>query len=79
MKYGPDRRELRLRIILSCGGLGFLIAALVIHGIPEGPAFFEVIGVAGIFLVGSIIWSAKRLWDLNSKGSETPKDGDKDG
>lgn len=61
MKYGPGRTELRIRLAISLAGLGLLAGALAIHGIPQGPAIFEVIGVAGLFFGGSALWTGRKL------------------
>jgi hypothetical protein len=29
---------------------------------PRGPALFEVFGIAGVFFLGTAIWSAWKLW-----------------
>lgn len=60
-KFGPTRGELIFRLVVSCLGLAFLLVAVAITGIPTGPAFGELFGVAGLFLGGTIIWSARRL------------------
>lgn len=66
-KYGPDRKELWFRIWASLAGLVLLVIAIVVRGMPEGPAFFEVFGVAGLFLLGSLIWAIIKLRKLPPK------------
>jgi len=67
MKYGPDRKELYVRLALCGVGLALLVAALVLRGVPNGPAFFEVIVVGGGFLVASVIWCLIKLRNLPPK------------
>ncbi len=61
-RFGPTRGEYRLRLVISLIGVGMMILALTLHGIPKGPALFEVIGVGGVFFVASAGWSAWKLW-----------------
>ncbi|NUB44884.1 hypothetical protein GEU84_010850 [Fertoebacter nigrum] len=61
-KFDPPRRELWLRLAISVAGLALLVTALALRGIPEGPAFVEVVGVAGAFFGGSAIWCGWKLW-----------------
>ena len=60
-KYGPTRGDLIFRLVFSCAGLVFLLVAVAITGIPSGPAMVELFGIAGLFLVGTIVWAARRL------------------
>jgi xanthosine utilization system XapX-like protein len=60
-RFGPSKSELKLRLLFSLGGLLLLGAALVYRGIPQGPALFEVIGVAGLFFGGTAIWTLRKL------------------
>lgn len=60
-KYAPTRAELKIWLALSLIGLSVVIAALVKHGIPTGPAFFEVVALPGLFLGYLFIRSVKRL------------------
>lgn len=62
MSYGPNRGELWFRLTLSVAGLCLICVALVVRGIPDGPALVEVIGVAGLFFGGSALSAAIRLW-----------------
>jgi len=49
-RYGPTRNELWFWLWASAGGLGFLALALVLRGVPGGPALVEVVGLAaGVF------------------------------
>jgi hypothetical protein len=58
----PPRGELWFRLAFSLVGLFLMAVALGGHGIPEGPAIVEVVGLAGLFFGGSALWSARRLW-----------------
>lgn len=49
MKYGPSRKEWKIRLAISLVGLGLLAAVLWQRGLPEGPGLIEVVGVAGVF------------------------------
>ena len=60
-KYGPTRGELKFRLVASLFGLAFMLGALAYRGIPEGPAFVEVVGIASVFFGGTAIWTARRL------------------
>jgi hypothetical protein len=60
-KFGPTRKELIFRLVFSLAGLGLMIAALRMHGIPQGPALFEVIGVAGLFFGVTAVWTTRKL------------------
>ena len=62
MKYGPSRGELKFRLVASIGGLVLMLVALFYRGIPTGPAFVEVVGMAGLFFGGTAIWTARQLW-----------------
>jgi hypothetical protein len=58
----PERRkELRFRLWFSIAGLVLLGVALVVRGIPSGPALFEVMGIAGAFFGGTAIWTIREL------------------
>lgn len=60
-RFGPTRGELWFWLWVSAGGLGLMVTAFLLRGIPEGPAFFEVVGLATLvfgFLGGR---SVKRL------------------
>lgn len=60
-KFGPSRSEVRFRLWASVAGLGLLVGALAFRGIPTGPAMFEVVGIAGAFFGGTLIWSIMKL------------------
>lgn len=64
-KYGPDKKELRFRIALSCVGLALLGFAIWYRGWPQGPAGFELIIFGGGFCLASIIWSLWRYVKLD--------------
>ncbi|MBJ3763279.1 hypothetical protein ILP92_11025 [Maribius pontilimi] len=59
--HGPGKGELVFRLAFSLVGLGVLVVALLVRGIPAGPAFFEVIVLAGGFFGASAIWTLLRL------------------
>ncbi|MFN3936292.1 MAG: hypothetical protein ACK4KW_01830 [Gemmobacter sp.] len=59
-RFGPDRRELRLRLWISLGGLALLLALMVTTPVA-GLAWIEVVGFAGLFFGLSAIHSARRL------------------
>ena len=59
---GPSRGELIFRLCFSLCGLGLLAIAVAMRGMPRGPALFEVFGIAGVFFLGTAIWSAWKLW-----------------
>jgi hypothetical protein len=61
-RFGPSRGELKLRLAISCAGLCLMLAALVLRGVPTGPAFVEVVGIAGAFFGGTAVWSLYRLY-----------------
>ena len=60
-KFGPSRGEIIFRLVFSLAGLGLLAVALLIHGIPRGPALVETVGLAGLFFGGTAIWSIRKL------------------
>lgn len=60
-KYGPTRPELWFRLVFGLAGLGLLVFAMLHRGFPVGPAMIEVAGLAGLFLGGTVLWSARRL------------------
>jgi hypothetical protein len=60
-RFDPTRGELKFRLAVSVAGLIFMGTAVAIRGLPSGPAFIEVIGVAGFFFGGTAIWSARKL------------------
>jgi xanthosine utilization system XapX-like protein len=68
VKYGPTRGELKFRLAFSLAGLGLMIFALVYRGVPTGPAFVEVVGIAGLFFGGTAIWSGWRLMKSDRDG-----------
>jgi hypothetical protein len=61
-KYGPTRGELWFRLGFGLAGLVLLGVAVAVRGFPAGPAMVEVGGIAGLFLGGTVVWSAWRLW-----------------
>ena len=62
MANGPNRGELWFRLCFSLAGLALMAAAVILRGIPNGPALVEVIGIAGLFFGLTAIWTARKLW-----------------
>lgn len=60
-EFGPTRGELIFRAVVSVFGLAFVGLAVWYRGLPEGPALFEVIGVAGALFGGTLGLSVWRL------------------
>jgi hypothetical protein len=60
-KYGPTRGELWFRLVFSLCGLVFLGFAIKVRGI-SGAAWFEIMGIGGVFLGGTAVWSAWKLF-----------------
>ncbi|MDW3224502.1 MAG: hypothetical protein R8G34_16760 [Paracoccaceae bacterium] len=60
-KYGPSKKELQFRLVVSFAGLSLLAGALVYRGMPQGAAVFETVGIAGVFFGGSFVWTLKKL------------------
>lgn len=60
-KYGPSRGEIKFRLIASLAGLALMVFALLYRGVPSGPAFVEVVGIASVFFGGTAIWSIIQL------------------
>ncbi|WP_299778850.1 hypothetical protein [uncultured Roseobacter sp.] len=69
-KFGPNRRELIFRLCVSIAGLLLLGAALVYRGMPQGPAMFEIVGIAGAFFGGTLLWTLKKL--IRKEYSDAP-------
>lgn len=60
-RFGPTRGELWFWLWVSIGGFGLLAVALMLRGIPQGPAIAEVVGLAAVVFGYLGIRSAKRL------------------
>ena len=60
-RFGPTRGELWVWLWASAGGFAFLAVALVVRGIPDGPAIAEVVGLATVVFGYLGIRSVKRL------------------
>jgi FtsH-binding integral membrane protein len=45
-RFAPSRGELWFWLWASVGGFALMALALVVRGIPEGPAIAEVVGLA---------------------------------
>jgi len=54
-RFGPSRGELKFRLAFSVAGLTLVLVALFYRGVPTGPAFVEVVGMAGLFFGGTAI------------------------
>jgi hypothetical protein len=68
-KFGPSRSEIKFRLCASLAGLALLAAALAFRGLPSGPAMFEVVGIAGAFFGGTLVWSVVKLRKTGKDGS----------
>lgn len=66
MSHTPERSELWFRFCFSLAGLVLVIVAVVVRGISQGPALFEVIGIAGLFFAASAFWSGRKLFGRRS-------------
>ena len=62
MSTGPDKADLRFRLIFSIFGLGLLAFALVYRGFPSGMAFVEVVLISFLFFGGTAVWAVWKLW-----------------
>lgn len=60
-KFGPSKKELKFRLYVSIGGLAFMAAAVAYRGMPQGPAMFETLGIAGVFFGGTFLWTLRKL------------------
>jgi hypothetical protein len=60
-RYAPTRSELKIWLVISCLGFCLMAVALTMHGIPKGPAIFEVAALPGLFLGYLFARSVKRL------------------
>lgn len=65
-KFGPTRAEIKFRIWVSLAGLCMLVGALLFRGLPQGPAMFEIVGIAGAFFGGTLIWGLYKLWQMDT-------------
>ncbi|UWQ17788.1 hypothetical protein [Jannaschia sp. M317] len=65
--FGPGLRETRLYLAVSVAGLGLLVLAVVLRGVG-GIAAIEVVGIAGAFFGGTVIWALRRLRRLRGSG-----------
>ena len=62
-----SRGELMFRLLFSLFGLMLLVFAVLYRGMPQGPAMFEVIGVAGVFFGASAAWSGWKLMKYDAE------------
>lgn len=69
-RFAPTRTELTFRLCVSIAGLLLLGAALVYRGMPQGPAMFEIVGIAGAFFGGTLLWTLKKL--IKKEYSDAP-------
>lgn len=60
-KFGPTKSDLQFRLAFSLAGLALMIGGIAYRGIPQGPALFEVVGVAGAFFGGTAVWTIRKL------------------
>lgn len=70
-KFGPSRAEIKFRLWASLAGLALLAVALLVGGLPMGPAAFEIIAIAGAFFGGTFIWSLVKLRKRPPESDET--------
>jgi hypothetical protein len=47
-RHGPTRGELWFWLFASLGGFGLMAIAIVVRGIPQGPAVAEVLGLGTV-------------------------------
>jgi FtsH-binding integral membrane protein len=47
-RFGPTRGELWFWLWVSLGGFALMAVALMVRGIPQGPAIAEVVGFATV-------------------------------
>ena len=47
-RFGPPSGELWFWLWASAGGFGLMGVGLYLRGVPEGPAFAEVVGLASV-------------------------------
>jgi hypothetical protein len=59
-KFGPTRSELKLRLVISLGGVALLIGAYATNGI-SGIASLEIGIIGAAFFGGSTIWCLNKL------------------
>jgi hypothetical protein len=60
-RFGPDRRELRFRLIFSLAGLGLLAGGMIYRGMPMSAGAWEAVIIAGLFFGGTLVWSLRQL------------------
>lgn len=60
-RFSPTRGELWFWLWISVGGLALMAGALVLRGLPSGPALAEVVGIAGLVFGYLGLRSVKRL------------------
>lgn len=68
MKYGPTRRELKIRLVISLLGLAFLGGALGYRG-QGSIAWTEIVLISVVFFGGSAAHSVWQLW--RRRGDDT--------
>jgi hypothetical protein len=44
-RYGPTRGELTFWLLVSAAGIGFMIYAFVLRGVPQSAALVELVGL----------------------------------
>ena len=55
------RWEILFRLGFGLVGLALIGVAVAVRGIPQGPALFEVFGIAGLFFGGTVVWAILKL------------------
>lgn len=71
MTHGPDRGELRFRLIFSLVGLAVLVGAVVFRGLG-GFAWTEVVLISAAFFGLSAAHAARALRRMNRQESGQP-------
>ena len=60
-KHAPTKADLKFRLAFSLAGIALMVGGVFYRGMPQGPAFFEVIGIATAFFGGTAIWTIRKL------------------
>lgn len=67
MKYGPTRKELKIRFLISLAGLAFIGFALIYRG-AGSIAWTEITLISLAFFGGSAVHAGVKLWRRPDKG-----------
>ncbi len=60
-KFAPTKADLKFRLGFSVAGLALMVGAVLFRGIPAGPAFVEVFGIATAFFGGTAVCTIRKL------------------